>query len=128
MPVISAVGMVSRKRGARGSPELKRWTQRSSRDRSASRCALHLAGVETASAHFHLDDLAFGPDDACHLKVRLPRSTRLVVRVGHVVAEGHSLAAHVAAAAIDLRHDSVLHQLDARHLSAVTLAVAGLED
>ena len=100
--------------------------------RLPSRCrptrgAFDLASVEAAGADLHLDDLAFRSDDARDLQIRLPGASRLVVGVRDVVAERHALAAGVAPAAID-SHGLFLHQFDARHFSAIALAVTGLEN
>src|SRR6476619_6848882 len=88
-------------------------------DLHAARRALDLAGTEAAGADLHLDDLV-ARGDARDLEVRLPGTTRLVVRVAHIVAVGDALVADVAAVALN-GHRSALHQFDARHLSPVTL-------
>src|SRR5688500_16435334 len=108
MPVIGAVGIARSVRGRekREPPEKlpfraeARAARAPSRDGCATRCALHLSGVETAGAHLHLRDLAID-HDAGDLEVRLPGAARLVVRVGDVVPERDSLATAVADAAID---------------------------
>jgi hypothetical protein len=103
--------------------------ERRSRDddcRRATRRPLDLAGGKAARADLHLRDLSVD-DDARDLKVRLPGAAGLVVGVRDVVAEGNAFRADVALVARD-RHGLALDQFDARHLSAVTLAVAGLED
>src|SRR3954462_11415993 len=92
----------------------------------AARRALHFAGVHAARTGLHLLDLAFD-DGAHHLKIRLPGATGLVVRVRDVVAERDAPPAAVADVSLN-GHGLALHQLDARHLGTVTLAVAGLED
>src|SRR4051812_13570365 len=101
------------------------------RDDESSCCAsggpLDLAGVQTTGAHLDLDDLSFRPDDASDLKVRTPRTARLVVGVRNVVSERDALAAGITAAAID-GHCLRLHQFDTRHLGAVALAVTRLEN
>src|SRR6185436_16247897 len=85
--------------------------------------------MEASGAHLHLGDLAIH-DYAGDLKIRLPRPTRPVVRVRDVVAEGDALVADEAAISLDLCHELTLRrdELDARHLGAVTLALAGLEN
>src|SRR5688500_5020272 len=94
-----------------------------------SRRADDFAGVDAPGAHLHLGDLAVD-DDTRDLKIRLPGATRLVVRVRDVVSVSHALVAHVAAVSLDLRHllSLSVQQLDPRHLGAVALAVAGLEN
>src|SRR5262249_52397886 len=94
--------------------------------RLTARCALDLAGVQAAGADLHLFDLPID-DGANDLQVRLPGAARLVVGVGDVVSERDALAEDVAAISLN-GHGSPLDQLDARHLRAVTLAVAGLEN
>src|SRR5687767_12027467 len=142
MPVISAVGTTlgvgsrsegrSRQGAKKGSQAIAPPSADAARDdagsgdaRSAWRTR-HLVRAEAAGADLHLGDLAVdqGADD---LQIRLPDPAGLVVRVRHVVPEGHALVARVAAVALD-RHWSALDQLDARHLGAVTLPVTGLED
>src|SRR5690242_21361409 len=95
----------TRKRGARlSSPSgLSNRQCLPSRHLGAARSPRHLAGVEAAGADLHLDDLALG-EGAHDLQVRLPRTPRLVVRVRDVVAERDTLAAVVAAIALD-SHD-----------------------
>src|SRR5580765_741276 len=94
-------------------------------DRPARR-ALDLASVHAACTDLDLLDLALD-DRAHHLEVRLPGAAGLVVRVRHVVAERDALAAREADISLN-RHGLALHQLDARHLGAVTLAVTGLQN
>src|SRR5687768_4605325 len=97
----------------------------SSRRLFAARRAFHFARAQAFRAHLHLRDLAVD-DDANHLKVGLPHATRLVVRVRDVVAERHTLAAREAT--IHAGHWSALDELDARHLRAIALAMARLEN
>src|SRR3954468_9431690 len=116
-----------RKRGApKSSPRLTGHASRPSRHLHAARRARHLARVQTARADLHLRHLAVH-ERAHDLEVRLPRPTRLVVRVRDVVTERDAFVAVEAAIALN-GHDSILTELDARHLRAVTLAVPGLED
>src|SRR5690606_11746556 len=91
-----------------------------------ARCANYLAACKAARADLHLDHLA-AFSDAGNLQVRAPYTAGLVIGMRNVVAEGNSLVAHVAAIASN-GHDSALHELNARHLGTVTLAVAGLEN
>src|SRR5262245_50462555 len=99
-----------------------------SRHLSAARSARHFAGVEAARADLHLGNLAVD-QRADDLQVWLPGATGLVVRVGDVVPVRDALVAVVAAIACDghglLR---LRDELDARHVSAVSLAEAGLQD
>src|SRR5690349_5914913 len=140
MPVISAVGTetigcswggfgaMGAKKGSLGGLPSSVQLRRSGRGAPA-RCTLDLAGVQAAGADLDLDDLPVLLD-ACDLEVGAPDAARLGVGVRDVVPVGRALVAHVAAAAIDghglLPRES--DELDARHLRAVTLAVAGLED
>src|SRR5690242_15492345 len=89
------------KKGSAKLPRSVRSKGSVSRNRGAPGSALDLAGVETTRTHLHLDDLPFRTNDAGDLKVWLPGTTRLVVRVRNIVAEGDALVADVAAAAID---------------------------
>src|SRR5262252_9026428 len=100
-----------------------------SRHRLAAWRPLHFACVQAARADLYLLDLAV--DDRAHdLEVWLPRAASLVVRVRDVVAERDALTAGEAAISLNSHGLSplALDQLDARHLGAVTLAVAGLEN
>src|ERR1043165_7670003 len=58
----------------------------------SARRALHLARIQTACADLHLFDLPVD-DSANTLQARVPRATRLVVRVRDVVAERDALVA-----------------------------------
>src|SRR5712671_62928 len=93
-----------------------------------SRSAHNFASVKATSAYLDLGDLVIDYDTR-DLKVRLPGPARLVVRVRDVVAIGNALIADVAAVSLDLCHLTLRpDQLDARHLGAIALAVAGLEN
>src|SRR3990172_10722707 len=94
--------------------------------RLAARGAADLVGVQAARADLHLRDLPF-VDHADDLEVGLPGAAGLVVRVRDIVAEGNSLLADVALIAGD-GHGLVLHDLDARHVRTVALAMAGLQN
>src|SRR5262249_22005855 len=98
----------------------------SNRGGLSARRALDLAGVQAARADLDLLDLPIELD-AGDLKIRPPGAARLVVRVRNVVSEGDAFAAGVALVSFN-GHGSALHQLDARHLRPITLAVRGLEN
>ena len=63
-------------------------------------CAWNLVGCDAARTHFHLDDFSLG-ERAHNLKIRLPCSARLVVRVGDIIAECDTLVAVIAAISFD---------------------------
>src|SRR6476661_3870647 len=82
------------------SPRLTGHASRPSRHLHAARCTRHLARVQATRADLHLGHLAVH-ERAHDLEVRLPRPTRLVVRVRDVVTERDALVAVEAAIALN---------------------------
>src|SRR5688572_9254594 len=116
---------LTQKEGADDSSLSRRTHCGASRRLFAARRALHLPRAQTLRAHLHLGDLAVD-DDTRHLKIGLPHATRPVVRVRDVVAERDTLPA--GEATIHAGHGSALDELNARHLRAIALAMACLEN
>src|SRR5512146_766884 len=109
MPCVSAVQVSSREGGL------------------SARGTLHLARIQAASADLHLLD--FSVDQRPHdLQIRFPGAARLVIGVRNVVAVRDAFAAAETAISLNCHGSALSDQLDARHLRAVTLTVAGLED
>src|SRR5258708_7483296 len=89
----------SKKREPRRAPSRSDRSPKPSRD-SAAGSSGDLAGVQATRADLDLLNLAI-EFDADHLKIWLPGATSLVVRMRHVVAEGHAFGAHVADVALN---------------------------
>src|SRR4030095_6678956 len=84
----------------KSSPRLTRHARRPSTHLHAARRTRHLDRVQTARTDLLLRHLAVH-ERAHDLEVRLPRPTRLVVRVGDVVTERDALVAVEAAIALN---------------------------
>ena len=116
------------KRGARRAPLVLRGrASRPSRHRASARRALDLARVQAARADLHLLDLAV--DHAC----ARPAGSASTCGASCCSRARRCCRTRRPCRSVKQRfrlngHGSVLDQLDARHLGAVTLAVAGLEN